>query len=254
MPDVDPGFPHVDVAGHLLGALTSEEEAAFEVHIATCPACRQELEELRRVPDLLAVAAEPVEVPAGLEARVLDAIAREPARRRAPTGARTRLQRSGPGPRWRGAWGLAAAAALVIAFFGGIGLGRGLPQSHPPAPVHQPVSLQTIHLVAAAGGTGSGVATVRDTAAGKAIELTVKGLPPPPAGHFYTCWLVAGDDTLQHQDRVSVGSFRTSGTGSVTLRWETAADLGRYPHLGVTLEPDTGNPLHQGPKVLVATG
>ena len=59
-------------------------------------------------------------------------------------------------------------------------------------------------------------------------------------------------DTVKQQDRVSVGSFRTDGTGPVTVRWETAADLGRYPHLGVTLEPDNGNPLHQGPKVLNA--
>ena len=85
------------------------------------------------------------------------------------------------------------------------------------------------------------------------IELSVRDLPPAPAGHFYTCWLVADDDTLAHQDRVSVGSFATGPDGSATVRWETAADLGRYPHLGVTLEPDNGNPLHQGPKVLAAS-
>ena len=84
------------------------------------------------------------------------------------------------------------------------------------------------------------------------IELSVRDLPAPPAGHFYTCWLVADDDTAQHQNRVSVGSFVTSANGTATVRWETAADLARHPHLGVTLEPDNGNPLHQGPKVLTA--
>jgi len=46
------------------------------------------------------------------------------------------------------------------------------------------------------------------------------------------------------------GSFVTTSTGPVTVRWETAADLGRYPNLGVTLEPDNGSPPRQGPKVL----
>jgi anti-sigma-K factor RskA len=55
---------------------------------------------------------------------------------------------------------------------------------------------------------------------------------------------------LQHQDRVSVGSFVTTSTGPLILRWETAAGLARYPHLGVTLEPDNGSPLHQGARVL----
>jgi hypothetical protein len=31
--------------------------------------------------------------------------------------------------------------------------------------------------------------------------------------------LVAGDDTFQHQDRVSVGSFVTPSTGRLTVRW-----------------------------------
>jgi hypothetical protein len=131
-------------------------------------------------------------------------------------------------------------------------LGRGVPGGGQPGPRPAPV-LQTIHLTAATGGPASGVATVRDSAGGRVIELTVRDLPAPPAGHFYTCWLVADDDTLQHQDRISVGSFTTSGTGTPSLRWETAADLGRYPHLGVTLEPDNGSPLHQGPRVLSAS-
>ncbi|MBO0681646.1 MAG: anti-sigma factor, partial [Candidatus Dormibacteraeota bacterium] len=108
-------------------------------------------------------------------------------------------------------------------------------------------------LVAAAGATGSGTATVRERAGGTSITLTVRDLPPPAAGHVYTCWLVAPDDTVQHQDRVSVGSFTTSGQGSLTLRWDTAADLARFPNMGVTLEPENGNPVHQGPKVLAAT-
>src|SRR5437588_90061 len=81
---------------------------------------------------------------------------------------------------------------------GALGLGRGLPGGNPAPPA------QTIHLTAVGGGDAAGVATVRDSAGGRVIELTVRNLPPPPPGHFYTCWLVADDDTLLHQDRVSV--------------------------------------------------
>ena len=199
------------------------------------------------MPGLLEQVPEPVDVPAGMESRVMAAIAREPARE--PAAPRPRIVRPAPARPPRLAWVAAAAAAVVLAFAGGLGLGRGLAPGAPPAPRPAPV-LTTIHLVSATGSDASGDATVRDTPGGKSIELTVRGLAPPPPGFFYTCWLVGANDTLQHQNRVSVGSFVTADTGPVTLRWETAADLARYPHLGVTLEPDNGNPQHQGPRVL----
>jgi anti-sigma-K factor RskA len=133
---------------------------------------------------------------------------------------------------------------------GSCGVGHLLTSGNQPAVQGQ---LATITLVAAQQGSHArGTARVDKTDTGLAIQLTVEGLEPPPAGHFYTCWLVADDDTLQHQDRVAVGSFTVPGTGSATMRWDTAATLARYPHLGVTLEPNNGIALHQGPKVLVA--
>jgi anti-sigma-K factor RskA len=248
MADADPGLPHVELGGYVLGTLAPRERADFERHLAGCRTCQRELERLRGLPALLDEAAEPVDVPAGLEARALGAVAREPR----PGSERPTPARPVPArPRRSAAWTLGAAAALAAAFLAGLGLGSGLPVAGRPAPGPAPVA-QTIRLVAADGGAASGVATVRDGPSGKIVELTVRQMPPPSAGHFYTCWLVADDDTLQHQDRVSVGSFRTSADGSATVRWETAADLARYPHLGVTLEPDNGSPLHQGPKVLTA--
>jgi anti-sigma factor RsiW len=228
----------------MLGSLDARERAVFERHLAGCISCQRELEELRDMPGLLDEAAAPVDVPAGLEARVLGAIAGMPGPGRERAPARSRRVP----PRWSPFWALGAAAALAITFLAGVGLGWALPSGGPPAP-----PAQSIHLVAANGSAASGVATVRRGSGGSVIELTVRNLPPPSPGHFYTCWLVADDDTLSHQDRVSVGSFTTSSGGTATVRWETAADLARFPHLGVTLEPDNGNPLHQGPKVLTAS-
>jgi anti-sigma-K factor RskA len=256
MADAGPGADHVDVAGYVLGALTEPERQAFEQHVASCPSCRRDLEHFRDLPVLLDEAARvpppQVEPPPDLEARVLGAIAREPDRRPepAPRVQPVRPVRRRPG--WGPAWVGAAAAALVLAFAGGIGTGRVLPTppQSTPAPTAPPA--QTIHLVAANGSAASGTATLRTAGGQTAITMTARDLPPPPPGHVYTCWLVAPDDTPQHQDRVSVGTFTTPSTQPVTLRWDTAADRERFPNLGVTLEPQNGNPAKQGPKVLSA--
>jgi hypothetical protein len=112
--------------------------------------------------------------------------------------------------------------------------------------------LTTIRLISADGGPAHGSATVRTTPAGLTIDMTVDGLAPTPKGRIYTCWLVANDDTLAHPDRVSVGSFLVRGR-TVHVHWTSAADLDRFPHLGVTVEPDNGNPSHQGPKALIGS-
>ena len=69
MADADPGLPHVDLGGYLLGGLTTREREAFEAHLAGCASCRRELEELRGMPGLLGRASAPVEVPVHLESR-----------------------------------------------------------------------------------------------------------------------------------------------------------------------------------------
>ncbi|MDQ1367636.1 MAG: Anti-sigma-K factor rskA [Acidimicrobiaceae bacterium] len=136
----------------------------------------------------------------------------------------------------------AAAAAVIIA---GVATLSSL-RTSTPAP------LTTIRLISADGGPAHGSATVRTTPAGLTIDMTVDGLAPTPKGRIYTCWLVANDDTLAHPDRVSVGSFLVRGR-TVHVHWTSAADLERFPHLGVTVEPDNGNPSHQGPKVLIGS-
>jgi hypothetical protein len=73
------------------------------------------------------------------------------------------------------------AAALVAAFLGGLVV--GIATHKPAAAAPQPVA-QTIHLVGTGANGASGTATIRSTAGGKAIELTVRGLPAPPPGSF----------------------------------------------------------------------
>ncbi|WJH31539.1 anti-sigma factor [Paenibacillus sp. CC-CFT742] len=56
---------------YVLGGLEAEEVEAFEAHMATCEACRQEVKELQEVTGFLPHAAEPVAPPPGMRARVL---------------------------------------------------------------------------------------------------------------------------------------------------------------------------------------
>jgi anti-sigma-K factor RskA len=139
---------------------------------------------------------------------------------------------------------LVAAAAIVL-----IGLAVGVVTSLGSG--SQP--LTTVHLADPGGGPARGTATIRAASAGFTIAMRVTGLATSPAGSHYTCWLVGPGDTLTHQNRVSVGSFIVPSDRSAEVRWTTSANLAQFPSLGVTLEPNNGNPLHQGPKVLAAT-
>jgi anti-sigma factor RsiW len=64
------------VAELVLGTLDGERRAAAAAHLATCAACRREVEELTRVTDALWLVAPEAEPPAGFESRVLRAAGR----------------------------------------------------------------------------------------------------------------------------------------------------------------------------------
>jgi anti-sigma-K factor RskA len=141
-------------------------------------------------------------------------------------------------------WVTAVAAMLLVAAVAGAGaavlLGRE-PSGTPAA---------TIALAATEGRSGQGEAVVRQVAGGHEIRLEVSGMPANPDQTFYECWLVGPTDTAQAPSRVAVGTFSVGADGKATVTWATAADLERFPKLGVTLEPENGDPGTNGPKVL----
>jgi anti-sigma factor RsiW len=67
----------------VLGTLDGERRAATAAHLATCAACRSEVEDLTRVTDALWLVAPEAEPPAGFESRVLRAARRRVLPRRA---------------------------------------------------------------------------------------------------------------------------------------------------------------------------
>jgi len=242
---------HPDLGGYVLGTLEPSERKAFEAHLATCEVCRAEVGELSVLPPLLrratgAGAAAPAQPPAGLRERTFAAVERAAAAERAERPA-VAGARPAPAPTRAGArpWGryLAIAAAVLV-----IGAAAGVIRQ-----VNQPsTAVAEVQLVAADGGPGSGVARVRSTADGRQVELDVRALPPAPAGSYYECWFVGDGDTLDKPNRVSVGTFRVGSDGHASVRMFSAAAADRFPRMGVTLEPDDGNPARTGPKVLTS--
>jgi anti-sigma-K factor RskA len=226
MPDPVAPHPHPDLAGYVLGALDPGEQAAFEQHLAGCDTCRAEVEELQGLPALLDRAAPPIEVPPRLRERTFAAVERAAASKR----------RRGPLLRLA-----AVAAALVVALVGGVvvsqlGGDRG-----------QVIALA---LSAQPGKTGRATVELRREADGVAVDMEVSGLAPNPPGSVYECWFVGPGDTLQQPNRVSAGTFTVGSGGRASLHMHSAADLRRFPVMGVTLETDAGNPVRTGEKIL----
>jgi len=229
MPDHVAPHPHPDLAGYVLGALDPGETAAFEQHLAGCDACRAEVDDLQGLPELMDRAAPPIEVPPGLRERTFAAV------ERAAAGNGRR------GPLLRLA---AVAAALVVALLGGVvvsqlgGGGRG--------------EVIELALAAQPGRTGRATAELRRVDDGVAIDMEVSGMAPNPPGSVYECWFVGQGDTLEQPNRVSAGTFTIGASGRASLRMHSAADLGRFPVMGVTLETDGGRPERTGEKILVS--
>jgi anti-sigma-K factor RskA len=108
-----------DLALYALGALEGEERKNLEQHLATCAACKLELEQLRADGALLALSISGPKPPQRARQRLLDAVAKEAVTASRATGAREtgRARKVVPVvPRhsWRGWLGWAATAAVVV--------------------------------------------------------------------------------------------------------------------------------------------
>jgi anti-sigma-K factor RskA len=244
----EPASPHVEVAAYLLGKLEADEAEAFEAHLAGCADCQRQLEELRGLPELLAAATPAIPLPGLLRDRALAAVRQAasraesaPAAQPAPAAEAAAVARR---PWWRRRWLVVAVAATALvaalAVPGALLLGGG-----------NGGEVTRLTLVAAPGGSGRGQVTVTRTAAGRSFDVRIEGLRPPAAGSLYELWAVNPQDTLEHPQRVSLGTFTTAADGSAHLTAFTAAPVDRFPVVGVTLEPVDGNPARTGPRVLV---
>jgi hypothetical protein len=142
---------------------------------------------------------------------------------------------------------VAACLVLVVAFVGGYTLSQ-------VGPFADRGRVIAFALAAPDGGAARATAKVRRVGDGLAITMEVSGLAPNPPGsvYVYECWYVGPGDSVARPNRVSAGTFTVGADGRANLRLHSAADLQRYPAMGVTLERDRGNPARTGDKVLVS--
>ncbi|MEA2161333.1 MAG: hypothetical protein QOD66_3713 [Solirubrobacteraceae bacterium] len=208
-----------DVGAYVLGALEPPEQAAFEGHLASCPSCRDEVEQLRMAVDALPRSVEPFAPPPSLKRSLMETVRSDVKPERRPF-----LERLGflGGIRPQ----LAMAAALLLAL--GVALGSQL---------------------SGGGGGGGGdrvIAAVSDRSrvpdASATVtlpadrrgpaQLRVTGLPAPKPGQVYEIWLKRGDQ-LQPGPLFNVDS---SGDGAGAI----PDDLGGVSAVLVTRERTGG--------------
>jgi anti-sigma factor RsiW len=169
---------HQDDAGaFVLGALEPAEHAAFEQHLAGCPECRDEVEQLRMAVDALPRSVEPFAAPPSLKRSLMKAVREDVKPARRPLLERLRL------PSLRPQLAMAAALLLVL----GVALGTQLGGSDGGG-----------HRVIAAVPDRSRVPNASATVTLPAdkdgpAQLRVTGLPAPKPGQVYEIWLKRGD-------------------------------------------------------------
>jgi len=199
-----------------LGTLSTDAQAAGLRHLAACPACHTEYDDLAAAVDDTLVASPAVAPPSGFESRVLAGIrAAEPAT--APT--------VGPRPsRWSrvSRWPLLAAAALVVGILLGGWAGSSLRSP-------QPAYSTQAGVAALRTPSGQEVGDVLPSRyAGRAVlVMHVVGGPP---GRHYTCRLRMVDGSTW-----SGGEWSLPDSGNAV--WITDAPAGVT---GVELVADSG--------------
>ena len=217
---------HELTAGYALDALTPEERAVYELHLAECEHCREELASFWETTAALAVAASGPEPNAALRERVLEAVRAEPPQNVVPF--EPRRGRLAP------ALGAVAAVAAVVALALGIwGAGMSsdldetraaLEREQAAAAVLADPDARSVALVEGDGRlvVGSG---------GEAV-LVVDGLGPAPEGKTYELWVSA-----QGEDPVPAGLFPGSDGREVAL---VDGPVGSGEVVLVTIEPAGG--------------
>jgi anti-sigma factor RsiW len=223
---------HALVGAYAVDALDDLERAAFERHLAECPACQQEVAGLQEAAGLLG-ALSTTAPPPSLRDRVLADIttvrplppAVEPpvvvAGAHAP-GGRSRFR-----PRL-----LVAAAAALIA------LGGAVTIAQPWEDESSQTQLTAAERVAAAEDAetftktldnGAEATLVRSRSLNEAVLVT-NDMPDAPDGSVYELWLV-------HDDQMVPAGLMTGGDHEIVLEGDPATANG----FGITVEPDGGS-------------
>ncbi len=191
----EPTHPELrlSLGSYVLGSLEPADRAALDAHLPGCPACREELATYAAIPALMSRLSidqvhrpTPEVLPTVLN-RALNTVAA------ARNSTVTQLRR------WRRATVLSAAAATIVAVL----FGATLLHTQTPSPP------EGTPLVAAAGVSASGSASLQAKPWGTALTLQLQGLPQ---GDGFTAWVTAPNGT-----RSIAATWTPSPDGHATL-------------------------------------
>jgi anti-sigma-K factor RskA len=202
-----------DVSAYALGALEPDECAEFELHLAGCEQCRQELRWFTPAVEVLAETVERVEPPPQLRENLMETVHAEAARSAArPRSSQSRLRNLVLRP----AIGIAAVALIAAAVFGYSLRGGG-------------GGTDTITGTTPAGGSVQAMLSRKDDSG--TLELT--GLSQLPSDEVYQAW-VQRDGKMEPS---SLFAPRDNGTASAAIPQHLNGAQGVL----VTIEPQGGS-------------
>src|SRR4051794_2965772 len=218
---------HPNLEAFVLGGLEPEEAAEVRHHVASCPSCQNELQELEKISQALETASLPEDPPGYLKGEILSLVRAEVSSSsdKEPSSFRN----------LRFALPVMAAATLVAVV--ALGIFFGLQTETPVATVQLfPTDEDEDYW---------GVAEVHPQPSGsQLVELKLNNLEEPEPGDFYEMWFVSGEN------RISAGVFTTTGSGETRV-WLTAPPKARNYHtLLVTEETASGDPAADKEEIL----
>lgn len=229
------------LGAYMLGALPEDERHGFEIHLASCPACRGDVERLRPAADALPAAADQFTAPPELRDRIMRVVNAEAELLRAarpgtdappPRAARRRL-RLPTLSRTRPAFALATTAVALA-----IGLGGGLLLAGDES---GPVTRTLAASVSVPQGSAQLVVD------GDHGRIVADGLPEPGAGRVYQVWLKRpGRPAPEPTD--ALFSVRRGGVASV----DVPGRLEEVEAVLVTSEPEGGSDAPSRAPIIVA--
>ncbi|MDQ6712788.1 MAG: anti-sigma factor [Candidatus Dormibacteraeota bacterium] len=236
------------LGAYALEAIPPEEIRQVDAHLRTCAAHREQAARLGETVAGLASSVPERQPSAQLRDRILAAIRSEaasgvigePGRPAPPLVVPVKPVPRVPRLAWSPAMA-ALAAAILLAFLGGIGIDRLLTKPAQPAQIAWVFAGN-----AQAPGAVASLTYFRDR---KQAVLATTGLPALPEGKLYEIWL------FKNGTPVDAG---TSGVAGGKLVLTITRDLTQYQQLAITAEPGeqsrpTATPILEGPLTAAAS-
>jgi anti-sigma-K factor RskA len=228
---------HTLSGAYTLDALGDAEKAAFERHLESCEACRDEIHSFR---DAVTAMADDATTPPPdrLRASVLSAIAQvRPLAPEVGTDVPSNVAQLAPRHARRATtWLAVAAAVLGIAMAGAVWRvtslqGQVSELASASAELRSVLTAPDATVSGATASTGGRATVVVSQSKGEAALVT-SDLAPVPAGKTYQVWYVG-------TDKISPAGFVLDAGSTSTL---LAGDPGKAVAVGITVEPAGGSP------------